>query len=247
MSYTLKDGSVVDDPRLGRVKPADWEHYDKFPLTAAMAATVTSPGIVGFNWYSSFDTPVGDGRWYWIGKDTNNLGWVRGGHCFCLRPFNWIDLIGWWDFYNQGAEGACVGFGTSRAMSLINRKRYNARDLYFEAQKIDTWPGGAYPGGDPFYEGTEVRAGLEVVRSKGLERVYDGRTYPWDAQEGISAYRWARTWDEVRAALSLPDSIDGVAFFNSWGRDYPHIVRMTDECGELLLGQEGEVAFVTDR
>ena len=26
---------------------------------------------------------------------------------------------GWWDFYDQGTEGACVGFGCSRMMSLL--------------------------------------------------------------------------------------------------------------------------------
>ena len=37
------------------------------------------------------------------------------------------ELVG---LLRPGPEGACVGFGCSRMMSLLNRKRYDARWLW---------------------------------------------------------------------------------------------------------------------
>lgn len=92
---------------------------------------------------------------------------------------------------DQGAEGACVGFGWShelaaRPVSVPGISNQFAREtIYWEAQKLDDWEGGSYPGALPQYEGTSVLAGAKVVQKMGL----------------IREYRWAFGLDDVRLAL----------------------------------------------
>lgn len=227
---------------LGRRAPTDFTHVDKYPLTAATTPAGPTPVVVGIRWYETFDNPIRDsrsGRW-WIGRD--DLGTVRGGHCVCLAPGKLPDLVGWWAFYNQGREGACVGFGSSRMMSLLNRKRYDARWLWNRAKEIDEWPD-TNPGDD---NGTSVRAALDVLRTKGH--------VPWHGdrprmEEGISANRWATSVDEVHKVLQngVGDRLGAVGVLNSWGGDYPHVVWMPDGVLERLMSEDGEVGLVTDR
>ena len=82
---------------------------------------------------------------------------------------------------DQGPDGACVGFGV--AHELIARpaevqgltEKFAKEDIYWEAQKIDPWDGGSYPGARPFYEGSSILAGVKVAKKLG-----------W-----IEEYRWA--------------------------------------------------------
>jgi hypothetical protein len=97
--------------------------------------------------------------------------------------------------YNQGNEGACGGFSGSWAGSIDNHRYYDARWLYKEAQKIDEWPG-------EDYEGTSVRAVLDVLKDVGHRRIYRGISKEASPAEGISEFRWALTVDEVRTALA---------------------------------------------
>jgi hypothetical protein len=143
-----------------------------------------------------------------------------------------------------------VQFGISRAMSILNRRRYEVSEsevgrwLYWEAQRTDEWEGGSYPYATPEYEGTSVRAGLEVIRQHGI---VPARTKVPRPVDGIEAYRWAQTCDEVLAALGTPQR-DYVELLNSWGRHgYPHRVRMSCEVLERLIREDGEVAIITDR
>jgi len=79
---------------------------------------------------------------------------------------------------DQGVEGACGGFGT--AHSLISAPQENlgidntyAREkIYWEAQKIDPFPGGAYPGADQFGEGTDILSCAKVVKKAGFCNSY---------------------------------------------------------------------------
>lgn len=97
---------------------------------------------------------------------------------------------------DQGREGACTGFGTT------NELRFNpvpvrkqdgtlldatfAREyVYWEAQKADPWPGGAYPGAQPFYEGTSVLAAIKRMATLGF----------------YTQYRWA--FGEADLALAI--------------------------------------------
>jgi hypothetical protein len=239
---------------LGRRVPPDWRHYELYPLTALTLDEVKpGPLVGGFNWYSNFDAPVKDSRGdYWIGKGT--LGRARGGHCICLKPAGVRDVFAWWDFYDQGREGACVGFGSSRAMSLINRKRYQARWLWDRAKEIDFWPE-TNPGDD---EGTSVRAAMQILRAKGHVK-WDWRRSPATdgsaesratlaalPAEGIAAYRWISDVQDALEVLGQPDR-DAVPILNSWGRDYPHIVYMPADTLQRLIDEDGELAAVTDR
>jgi hypothetical protein len=251
---------------LGRRVPRDWDHVDKYPLTLASTPDTPVPVAIGVNWYSDFDRPVLKGNRYWIGLNPGNLGSIRGGHCVCLEPGDQLNSDGtikrriqdtttWYDFYNQGAEGACVGFGASRMMSLLNRKRYDARWLWDMAKRTDEWPE-TNPGDD---EGTSVRAALGILGNLGhvpWKSAYDGADWTKResevavAAEGISVYRWARTVDEIRSALKSPgnDKAGAVRILNSWGRSYPHRVWMPYETLQVLIEHEnGEAGLVADR
>lgn len=227
--------------RFGRRPPTDWKHVETHPLTVATLPDGPMPVVLGINWYDAFDYPTLDSKGrYWI--RSSNLGSVLGGHAICVKPGTLTDPLAWWDFYNQGNEGACVGFSESRAKSLIDRTRYGGRWLYKEAQKIDEWPG-------ENYEGTSVRAGLEIMRTRGHRRLINGVLQEERIGDGIAAYRWATSVDEVHSILKMPlaDSLGGVPLLNSWGRGYPHITWLPDAVLDRLLGEDGEAATFTDR
>lgn len=229
---------------LGRRPPSDWAHVDSYPLAEPrrMGVTTPTPIVIGVNWYEEFDHPTktADGvhTAYWIARD-GRLTSVRGGHCVCLRPKSVEDATSWHEFYDQGAEGACVGFGISRMASLLNRKRYDARWLYHEAQKVDEWPG-------EDYDGTSVRAGLDVLRTRGHRVMRSGKAMPESPAEGIAANRWITSIDDALAVLGTPGR-DYVDVLNSWGKSYPHVVRMPTTVLERLWREDGEMAVVTDR
>lgn len=234
---------------LGRIPSETDDHIKKYPLTLETLSGPT-PMAIGVNWYTNFDSPIqaADGNW-WIGQ-SKNLGSIRGGHCVCLRAKDVSDRLAWWEYYNQGSEGRCVQFGVSRMMTLLNRRRYEIREtdaqgrwLYYEAQKIDEWAGGAYPGAFPQYEGTSVNAALKVVRDRGIIRFdYANPT----TMDGISTFRWATDWEDVKRATGFT-SVNYVPFYNSWGTQYPHAVRIPDAVGARLLAEDGEFGVVTDR
>jgi hypothetical protein len=157
--------------------------------------------------------------------------------------------MAWYRLMDQGAEGACVGFGATRAMMLLNRRRYEARWLYKEAQRIDEWPG-------ENYEGTSVRAAMDVLRDVGHRRVYRGHVSDPTPTEGIAANRWATTVDEALTVLNSPyyTRIGLVPILNSWGelrdngrKGYPHTVWMPLDTLQRLLNEDGECTLVTDR
>lgn len=82
---------------------------------------------------------------------------------------------------DQGQEGACVG--ASMAHELIARPcaitglnmKFAREKIYWEAQKIDEYKGGEFPGAKPQSDGTSVLAGVKVLQRLGY----------------ISEYRWA--------------------------------------------------------
>jgi hypothetical protein len=226
----------MSDFPLGRREPTDWLHLEKFALTADTIPATPTPVVLGIPWYSNFDTSVRkDNRW-WIGL-SDNWGSIRGGHAICVEHGSKGDVWQWRIFYNQD-RNSCVGFSESRMMSLLNRSRYDADWLYDEALKIDEWPGEAD-------EGTSVRAGGQILLTRGHRR--PGGTE--SLADGISAYRWAKTVDDVHAALKNPraDARGAVPLLNSWGPSYPERVWLPDAGLERLLAENGEAMLVTDR
>lgn len=92
---------------------------------------------------------------------------------------------------NQGHEGACVGFAMTHELlarpSVVSGvdAKFAREQVYWEAQKIDPWNGGSYPGASPFYEGTSVLAGMKVLKRLGY----------------ISEYRWAFSLSDLVLAV----------------------------------------------
>jgi hypothetical protein len=129
-------------------------------------------------------------------------------------------------FYDQGREGACVGFGWSWAMSILNRinrsfPKYAAPWLYQQAQLVDGWDD------TPPEEGTSVRAAGDILRTLGHERVWMNHAQRPTIANGIIENRWAQSVDEVRACIAagIPVVI-GVNWYSAFdapekvGRDF---------------------------
>lgn len=120
----------------------------------------------------------------------------------------------WRKFYNQGEYNACVGFGESQAVSILERYTFEALWLYREALKIDEWPGEAD-------EGTSLRAGFDVLRTQGHIRAHKRLPDVPDLQYGIQANHWARSVDEIRTAVSkgIP-VVMGTNWYSRFSRQY---------------------------
>lgn len=99
------------------------------------------------------------------------------------------------DEYDQGQEGACVGYSQSWLMSILNRRLYDAFRLYATAQGLDEYPD------TPPAGGTSLRAGFDVLRTIGHWRIYAGQSRAPQLVEGIVENRWIRTVQEARLAL----------------------------------------------
>lgn len=245
-----------DDNRLGRFIPDDWEHVEKYPLTAEARPT-KRPVVIGVNWYSEFDDPEVDeasGEHFVARGGADSLTEIRGGHCVCLEPGGEPDPDEWWEFYDQGAEGACVGFGWSRCMSILNNELYTARWLWDRSKEIDQWPE-TNPGDD---NGTSVRSAGDILAKPGHvdwneehadDDATERSTYEPARNNGIRRFRWARSVADVHRVLSNPraDELGAVPFLNSWGTGYPHRTWMPDDVLDRLMKEDGEVAVPTDR
>jgi hypothetical protein len=253
-----------EDPRLGRFIPDDWKHVESYPLTALPPdeRPTQSPVVIGVNWYSEFDDPEvdeGTGETFVARGGAGSLTRVRGGHCVCLEPGGEMtDREEWYAFYDQGSEGACVGFGWSRCMSILNGQetgqQYTARWLWDRAKELDQWPE-TEPGDN---NGTSVRSAGDVLIASGHvpwneEHADDDHTerddYQPDAAQGLSAFRWAQSIDEVHGVLAneRADELGAIPFLNSWGAGYPERVWMPDDVLDRLMQEEGEIAIPTDR
>jgi hypothetical protein len=115
------------------------------------------------------------------------------------------------DDYDQGVDGACVGFSQSWLMSTLNRKLYDAKRLYDEAQLIDEWDD------TPPGEGTSLRAGFDVLRTKGHWRRRAGSTREVELDEGIERNVWLRSADEIRTAIAADKPVNlGINWYRNF-------------------------------
>ena len=242
---------MIREGKLGRLKPATWEHVEKYPLKALRL----KPAKVIEKRY------------------------------FVSVPFR--------KFYNQGREGACVGYSCCIMMTILNRKKripelYSGRQIWNKAKEIDefSWTN---PGDD---NGTTVDAGLRTLKKYGTVEIINGKEMPWDINDGIDEYRWATSVDEMRQGIEIAPIVLGVNWYsdfdvpmkkygvywigrdqhllgairgghaiccigasdkkeafrlcNSWGLNYP-IVWIPYKTVERLLKEDGESGLVTDR
>lgn len=191
------------------------------------------------------------------------------------RSYTWrLDLR-----LDQGTDGACVGFGIAHELAALPAPvpgldfRFAKERIYWEAQKIDPWPGGAYPGASPRYEGTSVLAGIKVAHkmgyfdsyrwSFGIEDLILGVGYNGPAVVGTV---WTRdmfrpgqhgfihpTGAIVGGHCYLINSVDvkGKCFtiVNSWGPSWGRngCAFITWHEMDRLLQQAGEAAFMIGR
>lgn len=225
---------------LGRLTPPDFEHVAAKPVTA-LETTPTGSVVFGIAWYEGFDVPVlgTDGR-YRIKVQGN----VRGGHCIASEPSDpgQKDLPVWHVFYNQGEEGACEGFGHSRALSLHTRHQFDAFWLYDDARRIE----GAYPNG----EGSTNRSACAALERWG-DHYEDGhtnctRTHWRRGVPGveIASHHWATTAEQVWAILGYAATVGEIPLLNSWGTEYPQRVYIAENDVQTLLDQEGEASIL---
>jgi hypothetical protein len=107
---------------------------------------------------------------------------------------------------DQGQDGACVGFAftqdiLARPVPLSTVDATFAKEhVYWEAQKLDSWPGGEYPDADPRYSGTSTLAGAKVLQSLGF----------------FKEYRWAFGLDDLILAVGYKGpAIVGINWYGS--------------------------------
>ena len=94
---------------------------------------------------------------------------------------------------DQGREGACTGFAVAHELiaqpSVVRRgidAHFAKTKIYWEAQKIDRFKGGSYPGADPYMEGSSFLAAMKIAKRLGY----------------ISEYRWAFGIEDVGLTIS---------------------------------------------
>lgn len=243
---------------LGRHAPKDFAHVAAHPVAELgdPGLLLPTPVVAGTDWFTSFDPTAivqgADGK-YRVSITPGAS--VRGGHCYCLEPIGEPDTGLAWIFYNQGAEGACEGFGNSRAMTLLTGGNlYDAFWLYDDARREE----GTFPEG----EGSTNRATAEVLRrwgdhpaaADGSELKVDEpviRRVPWRMgipSKGIKSYHWATSVEQIRQALGYDASVGEFPLLNSWGKnDYPHRVYMPAETIDTLLTQGAEYTVLVPR
>jgi hypothetical protein len=110
------------------------------------------------------------------GDYAGGLGFASPLKTYKPRSYTWsVDAT-----FDQGAEGACVGFGwghelVARPVVVPGVDREFCRWIYRTAKKYDPWAGESY-------EGTSVLAGAKVIQSR-PPKMAEGRGL-------MSEYRW---------------------------------------------------------
>jgi hypothetical protein len=90
------------------------------------------------------------------------------------RSYTWKNT----EWYDQKSEGACVAFALGHELNARPAQVKNipedwlVKGVYWNAQKIDPWEGGSYPGANPVYEGTSVLAGVQTLQKLGAFQEY---------------------------------------------------------------------------
>jgi hypothetical protein len=121
---------------------------------------------------------------------------------------------------DQGETSSCVGMGVTNELRYTPTpvrhldERFAIERIYWEAQKIDRWPGGDYPGAQPQRDdGTSVLAGVKAAAAQG-----------WYLE-----YRWAFGEADLALAVShVGPAVLGLPWFEGMLRgDDDHYLHPT--------------------
>jgi hypothetical protein len=180
---------------------------------------------------------------------------------------------------DQGSEGSCVGHGFAHELiarpSVVDGidSNFAVQKIYWEAQKIDQWAGGSYPGARPQYEGTSVLAGAKVVQKLGYVKEYRWAFglddlimavgYKGPAVIGVNWYQDMRDTDADGYISPTGDFLGGhcvlvkgvnvrdeyFTIHNSWGEDwgFKGDCKITFSDMHYLLNQDGEACIPLSR
>lgn len=180
---------------------------------------------------------------------------------------------------DQGQEGSCVGHGIAHELAARPSEvqgmthEFAKNSIYYEAQKIDPWPGGEYPGASPRYGGTSVLAGVKVTQRLGyfesyhwsfsLQELILGVGYSGPAVMGMNWYEGMYRTDSAGFVYPSGDRVGGHCFLtrgvdvrnnrflcrNSWGINWgmagDFFLRFEDM--DRLIHERGEACFFTGR
>lgn len=135
-------------------------------------------------------------------------------------------------FYNQGQEGACVGFSQCIQISVYDQSRegFDGFELYHAAQKIDGMP---IP-----HEGSTVRAGFEITKTRGPKEVMPNRMI--DQSDEVTAYFWCTSMDDVRTAFAAGRV---VVWGINWYSNFDKPVK-NKKTGEFWIGKSKNLGYV---
>jgi len=192
-----------------------------------------------------------------------------------LRSYTWRCN----EWYDQGREGACVAYSLGHELAARPAEvtglndRWLVENIYWEAQKIDPWAGGTYPGAAPVYEGTSILAGVKTMHKKkffkeyrwafSLNDVLLGVGYNGPAVIGVYWYD-SMYYPDQKGFIRPQGNIVGghaimvravnvrerfVTLRNSWGKNWGHdgdCYMTFDDLGHLL-SQRGEAVFLMHR
>jgi hypothetical protein len=183
------------------------------------------------------------------------------------------------EWFDQGHEGACVAYalGHELASRPAEQKgiydKWLVENVYWEAQKIDPWAGGIYPGATPIYEGTSVLAGVKILHKKKFFKEYRwafnfndliaGIGYNGPAVLGLNWYEGMFDTDSdgfikpsgyiagghavLARAVNVKTGV--VTIRNSWGKSWGRggdcYIKFADL--ERLLYERGEAVFLVGR
>ncbi len=192
-----------------------------------------------------------------------------------LRSYTWRCN----EMFDQGNSGACVAFAVAHELAAWPSEvrglthDFIMKDIYWDAQRIDPWGGGIYPGANPRYEGTSVLAGAKVAVRLGYATEYRWAFSTDEALYGLGHHGPAILGINWSAQMSRPDA-DGrmriggrnigghailakavnmkterVTLLNTWGRAWglDGECYVTFEDFNTLLHDQGECCFLKRR